>query len=366
MQPIVIPSGSPTTQPSGIPSTQPTSPTSQPTSVPTAEPTYDKLNALTLDFKSALTLGGIAPDAFMGNEVAKNGFINTVENSLDEGTVTITGASRRRLAVAVAEVSTTVVFEVSMQTNDVDSPDSTFDTFVDKLKTEVESGAFVAALQASGTSAFDSTTVDSSTLVVEEPQITDNNGGIITQPPSSMPTIVVKSSMLRDAEVNLIIGLTIGVLFMCLFAVFATMYYAKKYSKVRPQDFTDLSSKNGTHSDEALSGSRSLDPPKHYHDENMQALSQRGFHVKKAWEQKGGDDTAVSIDSEAPVHQIKKKPGYTEALNSQRPSHLSAHMGNNLTVLDDSDEEQEQILDLLEQRVTPKVTNVSKNKKTAR
>jgi hypothetical protein len=305
-------------------------------------------------------LSGVSKDVFMASAAAQAGFIDAIEESISEGSVTISGATRRRLAVGD---SAAVAFVVEIQTNDLAQPTSAYDTFVAALTASCKSGAFTNALKKSGgADVFADASVDANSLVTEVPVITNRDGGIVTDPPTSMPTTVEKSSLLRSAQVNLIIGTTVIVLLVALAGIFVTMYYVKKHSKVKPQEFTDLDKDHdGRDHDSAMPKLKTLAPPnRSFRDEEIAALSARGFHVKKCWEQKG-DDTAITISSDSsrsPVYEIKVKPGQAavqESIEAQRPALIT--LQSTFTVLDDSDGEQEEILDLLEQRVTPKVSH---------
>lgn len=325
----------------------PTQPTSQPSSVPTAGPTYDASVALSISFDSSLSINGVDPAAFVSSEQAMDGFRTAVLASVEQGSVTINGASRRKLRSLQA--STTVDFTVVVQTNNIDFPRETYDEVLGALTVSVSSGAFVGLLQSTGGPLYDGASVDAESLSVAEPAITNPSGVAITDYPTSYPTSLDNYSEFRMASVNMVIGITVITILVLLAVLVGSMWYAKKYNKVQPTEtYHDISRKvtKIRNFDEPLSFANNSSPPKHLRDEELNALSSNGFHVKKCWEQKGDDNVTVSIADQSPNFELKRKPGYDQEMDQQRPDETLSFQKMD-SVMSHQD---------LEARITPKAS----------
>lgn len=123
----------------------------------------------------------------------------------------------------------------------------------------------------------------------------------------------------------------------------------KKYNKVQPTEtYHDISRKvtKIRNFDEPLSFANNSSPPKHLRDEELNALSSNGFHVKKCWEQKGDDNVTVSIADQSPNFELKRKPGYDQEMDQQRPDETLSFQKMD-SVMSHQD---------LEARITPKAS----------
>jgi hypothetical protein len=194
----MVPTGQPSVQPSTQPSTQPSSPSSMPSSQPSAGPSLDVNDATSVLFNASFILDGVPLSAInkVIDRVIESG-IWEVGGLLKTDTVTITGASstgtsRKLIAEErgtvgsvsgmsmseelgenrqLASASVKLAYYVELYTNNHTLPMKVYTAFTKNLIAGLESGALNKRLKTSGQPALVNATVSAASITIDNPKV---------------------------------------------------------------------------------------------------------------------------------------------------------------------------------------------------